>query len=121
MSSLADDQEETVKAAGSAVWKVERSFVQNRVRQRLPLSNAILYNQIALNGVQSTALGIAAVFWAIIGWSVAILIGIPLEVVLDPSYGPVRWTGLVIGIGLFGIGLGRMLISQLSKVKFQSR
>lgn len=119
MESLTGEPEKTVNAAGSLVWRLERSYVEKRIRSRLPLSDGILYNQISLNGMKATALGMAGAYWAVVGF-VILVIGILTEQIFDSSENTFKWSGLVLACLVFLISAFRTFQSIASQIRYRS-
>jgi hypothetical protein len=120
MEHVTDAQEKIAKLAGSFVRGLERNFVEKRVRHRLPLTDGVLYNQISLNGIKSTALGMAGAYWAVIGF-VFFVIGILVEQTVNSSVNSLRWSVLAVAGVLFLISIIRMSQSIASQVNHRSK
>jgi hypothetical protein len=108
LTQLSGAQKAIVTEAGSYLWRIERRTVQRRLSVQIALTNGIRMDEITERGLRSVVLGMAGLFWAVIGTIVGVFIVIPLLLVSEPKVlVDIRIGGFVVVIGLFVVGLMR--------------
>jgi hypothetical protein len=120
MSELPIGEESVVRSAGSYVTKVERKFVEDRLSRRLSFVDGTMVNQLARDGVKATALGMAAVWWAAIGFVFAVF-GIIEELTFNSDAYWLKWTGLSVSAVFFLMYLLRSVQTVSSQVRYRSQ
>jgi hypothetical protein len=117
--SLTGDLQSIVDQASQVVWRVERGFVRKRLAQQLPRPDGKRYNEIVKSGVESVALDLAGLFWAIAGWCVGMLVILPEEAFISSRATALRYGTWAIVVVLFGLAFIRMLLARRSSGKYQ--
>jgi len=108
-----------VSSGGSYVSKLERKFVEKRLRRRLLLGDGTMVNELSKYGIKAIALGMAGAWWAAIGFVILVL-GIAEKWTFSSDGNWLKWTGLSISALCFLMYLFRTIQSILDRLKYRA-